>query len=288
MTNALSSALPGLKRLACVVLLAAAPALAHAQDGDVVARVDGHEITTDDVAVAEEMYGPQLGDMPEDARLSVLVNALIELRIVSEAARGVGVADQDAFRRQMAFFEAQTLRSLYLEQQVAATVTDAVVRAAYGDQVASTPSVPERRLSHILVASEDEAREIIAALDAGQPFSELAREHSLDPVSKVNGGELGFVAEGAIMPEIEAAVAALEAGEFTREPVRTAFGYHVVLLEEVRSSPPPAFEAVEPQLRQSLEAAAERRLIAELRAGAEVEKLVPDVAPPQEDHGHEH
>lgn len=277
-----------LKRLACATLLTASATLAYAQDGEVVARVNGYEITIADVALAEEMYGPQLGQMPEDARLSVIVNALIELRIVSEAAREAGVTDQDAYKRQMAFFDAQTLRSLFIEQRVAAAVTDEAVRAAYDRQIASIPSVPERRLRHILVASDAEAREIIAALSLGQSFAELAQAHSLDAVSKAKGGDLGFVPEGQIMPEIDAAVSGLEPGEFTRDPVETAFGFHVVLLEEARDRPAPAFEAVAPQLRQSLEAAAERRVIDELRAAAAVEKLVPDVAPPGGHDGHDH
>lgn len=277
-----------LKRLACATVLSAASSLAHAQDGEVVARVNGHEITGADVAVAEQMYGPQLGQMPADARLSAIVNALIELRIVSDAAREAGVTDQDEFKSQIAFFEAQTLRSIFVEQQVAAAVSDADVRAAYDRQVASIPSVPERRLRHILVASEAQAREIIAALSSGQPFAELAQAHSLDVASKANGGDLGFMPEGQIMPEIDEAVSGLEPGEFTQDPVETAFGFHVVLLEEARDRPAPAFDAVAPQIRQSLAGAAERRVIDELRAAAEVEKLVPDVAPPQEDDGHEH
>lgn len=277
-----------LKRLACATLLTTSATLGYAQDGEVVARVNGHEITRADVAVAGEMYGPQLGQMPEDARLSVLVNALIELRIVSDAAREAGVTEQDDFKRQLAFFEAQTLRSIFVEQRVAAAVTDEAVRAAYDRQIASIPSVPERRLRHILVASEAEAREIIAALSTGQPFAELAQAHSLDAVSKANGGDLGFLPEGQIMPEIDEAVSGLEPGEFTQDPVETAFGFHVVLLEDMRDRPAPAFETVAPQIRQSLGAAAERRVIDELRASAEVEKLVPDVAPPQEDDGHDH
>jgi peptidyl-prolyl cis-trans isomerase C len=160
-----------LKRLACATLLTVSATLAYAQDGEVVARVNGHEITRADVAVAEEMYGPQLDQMPDDARLSVIVNALIESRIVSEAARQAGVTDQDAYKRQMAFFDAQTLRSLFIEQRVGAAVTDEAVRAAYDRQIASIPSVPERRLRHILVASEAEAREIIAALSSEQSFA---------------------------------------------------------------------------------------------------------------------
>lgn len=262
--------------------------VARAQDADVVGRVNGQEITADDLALAGQMYAQQLGQMPEDAKRSVLVDALIELRIVADAARAANVAEQDAYKRQLAFFEAQTLRSLFLEQRVAAAVTDAAVRAAYDEQAAKTPPVPERRIRHILLRSESDALEVIEALIGGRAFTELAQERSADEVSKVNGGDLGFVAEGQVVPEIDAAAAQLQPGEFTQTPVASAFGFHVVLLEETRNRPAPAFDAIAPQIRQALEASEERRIISELRGAAKVEKLVPDVTPPEAEDGHEH
>lgn len=261
---------------------------AQAQDLDVVARVNGQDITAEDLAIAGEMYAPQLGQMPEDAKRSMLVDALIELRLIAEAARAANVADQEAYKRQMAFFEAQTLRSLFVEQQVAAAVTETVVKAAYDEQVAKIPPVSERRLRHILLRSEADALGVIEALKSGRPFAELAQERSTDEVSKANGGDLGFVAQGQIMPEMDAAASELQPGQFTETPVATAFGFHVVLLEESRNRPAPSFEAVAPQIRQALEAQEERRILSELRAGAQVEKLVPDVVPPQGEDGHEH
>lgn len=276
--------------VAAAIVATALPvaSLAQAQDNDVLARVNGQDITTEDLEIAEEMYAPQLGQMPEDAKRSMLVDALIELRLVAEAARAANVADQDAYKRQMAFFEAQTLRSLFVEQQVATAVTDLAVRAAYDEQVAKIPPVPERRLRHILLRSEADAFEVIDALKSGRSFAELAQQRSADEVSKGNGGDLGFVAQGQIMPEMDAATAQLQPGQFTQTPVASAFGFHVVLLEENRNRPAPPFETVASQIRQALEAQEERRILSELRAGAQVEKLVPDVAPPQGEDGHEH
>ncbi|MBP0440506.1 peptidylprolyl isomerase [Tianweitania sediminis] len=260
-----------------------------AQDAGVVGRVNGKDITADDLAIAEQMYSQQLGQMPADAKRSLLVDALIDLRIVAEAARAANVPEQEAYKRQLAFFEDQTLRSLFLEQRVGEAITDASVRAAYDEQAAKIPPVLERRLRHILLRSETDALAVIDALKGGKSFAELAQERSADEVSNVNGGDLGFVADGQVVPEIDVAAAKLQPGEFTQTPVASAFGFHVVLLEETRNRPAPAFETVAPQIRQSLEATEERRIIAELKAGAKVEKLVPDVAPPQgEEDGHEH
>jgi len=268
-------------------ILTLAP-LAYSQDSEVLARVNGNAITAADLALAEQMYAQQLGQMPEDAKRSVLVDALIELRIISDAARAAGATDQDAYKRQMAFFEAQTLRSVFLEQRVASAVTDAAVRAAYDEQAGRIPVVLERRLRHILLQNANEAKDVIEALKTGQPFAELAKERSADDVSKANGGDLGFVAEGQTLPEVDAAAGALKPGEFTQEPVASAFGFHVVMLEEERNRPAPPFETIAPQIRQALEAAEEQRIISEIRTGAEIEKLVPDVSPRQTEDGHDH
>jgi len=288
MTILVSAPSRGLRPLAFALLITTISGSAFAQADDVVARVNGKDITRADVSVAEEMYGPQLGTMPADARLSVIVDTLIEMRIISDAAKDAGIDDQDDYKRQMEFFERQTLRAIFMEQKAADTVTDEAARQIYDRQIALIPAIPERRLRHILVASEDEAKQVIASLAEGTPFAKLAADRSLDVVSKANGGDLGFIVEGQTVPEVDQAARELKVGEFTKEPVRSAFGFHVVLLEESRDRPPPAFELVEPQIRQSLKAAEERRISGELRAAAKVEKLVPDVAPPQEDDGHDH
>jgi peptidyl-prolyl cis-trans isomerase C len=288
MTILFSNSSRSLRRIALALLMTTACSSAFAQPEDVVARVNGSDITGADVAVAEEMYGSQLGTMPDDAKLSVIVDTLIEMRIISDAAKKAGIADQDEYKRQMQFFEQQTLRANFMEQKAAEAVTDDAIRQIYDQQVASIPVVTERRLRHILVASEDEAKQIITALGEGTSFADLAAKSSLDAVSKVNGGDLGFVPEGQTVPEVDEAAMRLKTGDYTNEPVRSPFGFHVIKLEESRDRPPPAFELVEPQIRQSLKAAEERRISAELRAIAKVEKLVPDVRAPQEDDGHDH
>lgn len=263
------------------------PALAQ-DDAAVVARVNGEEITEADLALAEEAFSAQLGDMPEDARRSILVDALIDMRLAADAAKADGVHERDAFKRRMAFLEEQTLRSIYADEALKDAVTEDAVRAVYDEQLSAIPVEEEARLRHILVASSTEAQEVIGELTAGASFEDLAREKSLDPVSKSSGGDLGFLGKDEMLPEIASAVASLDAGDHTIEPVETAFGFHVVRVDEVHNRPGPTFEEVAPRIRQAMEARAQRELIAGLRRSAEIEKLVPDVAPPPADDGHQH
>ncbi|WP_127524513.1 peptidylprolyl isomerase [Mesorhizobium sp. Z1-4] len=259
-----------------------------AQQEEIVARVDGQDITASELAVAEEMYAQQLGSMPDDAKRSVLVDALIDLRIVANEAREKGIAGDESFKRKIAFLEQQTLRSIFISEQIFASVTEEAVRTAYEAQIARMPRVEETRIRHILLDTEEAAAAVIEALNAGEDFAALARERSRDMVSRPKGGDLGFVAAGQSLPEIDAAAAKLQADEYTAEPVRSSFGFHVLKVQERRQQPAPEFETVAPQIRQSLQAAEQRRIIAELRAEAQVEKLVPDVTPPAEDDGHDH
>jgi len=261
---------------------------AYGQDSDVVARVNGRDITAADLAVAEKMYAQQLGPMPKDAKRSMLVDALIELRVVTDAARKEGVEKSETYKKQMAFLEAQTLRSVFVDSKVATAVTDDAVRAVYDKQVAKISPVEEVRLRHILLPSREAADGVIKALKSGQDFATLAADRSLDTASKVKGGDLGFVVPGQTIPEIATATASLGPGQFTESPVQSSFGYHVLKVEERRQRPVPAFETIAFQIRQSLEGAEERRIFDALRANAKVEKLVPDVAPPAgSEDGHE-
>ena len=271
-----------------LTMAAGAPALA--QNKNVVARVNGTEITTADVAFASEMYANQIGSMPDDARLSVIVDELIRLQIVSDAARAARVPDEDSYKRQIAFFEAQTLRSVFLDGEVAKRVDDAAVRKAYNLQVTKNPPTEEFRLRHILLETEAEAeaRDAIIALEEGEDFAVVASERSKDEASKVNGGDLGYLVSGQTLVEIDTAAAELEPGQFTREPVVSAFGFHLLKLEERRTRPAPPYEALATQIRAALESAATRSIMTELRVAASVEKLVPDVSPPATDDGHGH
>ncbi|MCT9000477.1 peptidylprolyl isomerase [Chelativorans intermedius] len=263
------------------------PVLAVGQE-DVVARVNGEVLTTADVAMAAEIYGDQLAGAPEEARRSAIVDVLIDMRIAADAARAEGIEEEDGFRRQMAFLRNQTLRALFLEQRVAEAVSDEAVRKAYDEKISEVPPVEEVRLRHILLSTEQEAEDVVAALDNGADFAALASERSKDEASRNAGGDLGFVTVGQTIAAVDEAAAELAPGEYTASPVKSAFGFHVVEVEERRNRPAPSFETVAPQIRRALESAAAQRIMNELRTEAKVEKLVPDVPLPQADDGHNH
>jgi len=160
-------------------------------------------------------------------------------------------------------------------------VTDAMLQTEY-DRIKATVTGTEYKARHILVDREAEAKDIIARLkkDPGA-FAQLAAEKSKDPGSRANGGELGWFDPQRTAPEFGAALSHLEKGKFTLEPVKTQFGYHVILLEDSRPIQAPPLEQVKPQLSQELQQQEVMKQMDALKAKAKIEVVAaPASAPP--------
>ena len=121
------------------------------------------------------------------------------------------------------------------------------------DQIKSQIGDKEYKVRHILVDKEDEAKDIIAALQKGEKFEKLA-ERSKDPGSKDKGGDLDWNAPGNFVKPFSDAMIATPKGKFTSQPVKTQFGWHVILVEDIRDAKVPTFEEVKPQLVQRMQA----------------------------------
>ena len=180
------------------------------------------------------------------------------------------MADDPEFQRRMAFLRERALHSEFVKNQVASTVTNEAVRARYDTEIAAAPVSNEVRASHILVKTEEEAKDIIRQLGEGADFAELAKEHSSDG-SAQSGGDLGFFGPGRMVPEFEKAAFALEVGGHSQEPVQSQFGFHVIKLTDKRPQQPPAFDQVERQIRSLMLRDKYFAEIAELRKSAEIE-----------------
>ena len=130
-------------------------------------------------------------------------------------------------------------------------VTEAELRALYDAEIARL-DLTEYRARHILVSDKTEAERIITELDMGGNFAALAQQYSLDS-SAENGGDLGWFNPQQMVPEFSRAVIALEQGKYTKNPVQSQFGWHVIQREDSRQGTPPPFDAVRGQLKQIIE-----------------------------------
>jgi peptidyl-prolyl cis-trans isomerase C len=143
-------------------------------------------------------------------------------------------------------------------------VSDAVLHKEY-DQIKSQLGDKEYKVRHILVDNENDAKDIIAALQKGEKFEKLA-VRSKDPGSKDKGGDLDWNAPGNFVKPFSDAMVATPKGKFTAQPVKTQFGWHVIMVEDVREAKIPSFDEVKPQLTQRMQAQLLDQYFKELRA----------------------
>lgn len=148
-------------------------------------------------------------------------------------------------------------------------ITDAQLKAQY-DAIKAQLGTTEYKARHILVAGEDDAKAIIANLKKGAKFEELAKQ-SIDPGSKDNGGDLGWASAGNFVKPFSDALSTLAKGKYTETPVKSEFGYHVILLEDTRPLSVPAFDEIKPRLLQQAQSQQVGKMVEALRAKAKVD-----------------
>jgi peptidyl-prolyl cis-trans isomerase C len=241
----------------------------------VVATVGGETITEADIAFAAEDLAQELQQMPPDQRKAFLVTVLIDMKVMAKAARDQQMDQTDAFKQRLRYLEDRALRRAYFGEKIATGVTPEALQAAYATLTASFQGQEEVHARHILVASQDEASAIKAELDGGKDFAELAREKSTDPSAQQNGGDLGFFAKGMMVKPFEDAAFAMNAGDVSA-PVQSDFGWHVIKVEEKRTSQPPTLEQVAPQLQQQVMFQNFEAAVAALKQGITID--IPDAA----------
>ncbi|MCZ6721378.1 MAG: peptidylprolyl isomerase [Proteobacteria bacterium] len=244
-----------------------------ADTGDpVVARVNGEAIHQGDVQLLFESLPEQYQQLPITFLQGQLIDHLINRKLLAQAARSTGLLEDDEVKRRIAFHEDDVLQQIYLSRQVAAGITDERLRAAYEGFLAGWKSEEEVHARHILVESEDEARAVIAELEAGADFAELAKGKSTGPTGP-DGGDLDYFKQGQMVPEFSEAAFALQPGEITTEPVHSQFGWHVIKVEDRRKTAPLTFEESEAQLRAREMELLIAKITNDLRGEATIERL---------------
>ena len=253
---------------AAFAVWAASAAMAQdTPDADsVVATVNGTEITLGQMIMARTTLPQQYLSLPDDVLFNGILDQLIQQSVlaqtVSDTPKQVEIALENERRALLA--------AAVVDDIVSGAVTDEALQKAYDEAFANAEPAREWNASHILVETEGEAIALIDRLKAGEEFAALAQEASSDS-SAANGGELGWFQSGMMVPDFEAAVVALEAGEVSA-PVQTQFGWHVIKLNETRLSEVPTLDQVRDELRPQVERAAVQARLDELTAAAAVER----------------
>ncbi len=256
--------------VAAVAVIALSPSMAVAKKADksVAAVVNGKKIFKSDVLKTLKTLEVKKADTQKV--YPVAVNQMVNEKLLEVAIKKSKIEQSYAYKSRMAEMKKQLLKSLYLKGRVDSKITDDKVKAKYDEIKKANAGKKEANALHILLKTEDEAKQVIKDLGKkGTDFSKLAKERSSDATAQ-NGGDVGFFLEGELFPAFSKATFALKKGKYTKKPVKTPVGWHVIYLKELRDRKVPEYAAIEQNIRAGLGQQAVDDVIKGLRGNAKV------------------
>ena len=252
-----------------VVLAAATPALAKEEAEKAVATVNGKAIPKNraDALIAAQTAQGQ----PDSEQLrNAVKEELVRREILAQEAQKKGLDKKSEVKGQMDLARQSVLIGAYMQDYVRAhPISDEALKKEY-ETIKAQLGDREYKARHILVDKDDEAKDIIARLKKGEKFEDLAKQ-SKDPGSKERGGDLGWAAPSNYVRPFTEAMIKLEKGKYTETPVKSDFGYHVIMLDDTRDLKLPSMDEAKPQLMQRLQQQLVDKHLGELRSKAKVE-----------------
>jgi peptidyl-prolyl cis-trans isomerase C len=243
---------------------------ADAASAKALAKVNGVEITEDDLKEALDDIGPGIPRQLEGkARETYLLDFLIDEQLVVQKAQADKLAETPDFAKKLAYLRDKALMEALLGKVAKEAASDAAIKATYDEAAKNQKPDTEYHAHHILVPTEDEAKAAHKRVKGGEDFSKVATEVSKDPGAK--GGDLGWFTKDRMVPEFADAAAKLEPGQIS-DPVKSQFGWHVIKLDEKRPKVFPPLDQVKDQVARYVVQKAQSELISKLREAAKIER----------------
>lgn len=245
--------------------------MAYAQEDPVLLKVNGTDITKSDLEALHDNLQDPWRQYEFESILPMLQDFAIEMNLSEKYALDHKLNESEDYKNRVKIIERSILRAMASEKYVEENLTDERVKNVYDEQIQLIEPEEERKLRHILLDTEEEALEVIKQLESGKDFAELAEELSIGP-SKENGGDLGWATANSFIPEFSEAAWKLEKNEYTKEPVESSFGFHVIWAEDARMEELPAFEDIKDLLKAELAQALDAEFINLVLKDAEIER----------------
>jgi peptidyl-prolyl cis-trans isomerase C len=241
-----------------------------------LADVDGVTLTLGELVTIRQQLPQQYQKAPDEVLMKALTEQLIDQQLLAEAGRKEALQDKPAVRLKLQVQERAILAEAYLRAEIAKRATPEAIEALYKQRYVDAPPEEEVHAAHILVDSEEKAKEVKAKLDAGGDFAKLAAEYGTDGTAS-RGGDLGWFVHSEMVPEFADAAFAMKP-ETISDPVQTNFGWHIIKLFERRARKAPELEQVRGELLRQVVVQAQADVVAELRKKATIVKA--DQPPP--------
>ena len=216
-----------------------------------VATVDNHIITAQDVLNATNRLPEKIKEKPLSEIYPNIVNELINQHLIIKQAYKDKLDQQKEIVEILKKNKDQIMAKYWLNNFLTNNTSEEKIKDFYTKYFENFKSFKEYNASHILVKEEDEALQIVKKLKIKSEFSKLAKSYSIGP-SKENGGNLGWFRSGQMVKEFEEAVLKLKKGTITEKPVKTNFGYHIIMLNDIRNSQPKKINDIKQQIVKTI------------------------------------
>jgi peptidyl-prolyl cis-trans isomerase C len=244
-----------------------APVVPEGGANAVVATVNGTAITLGHLIVLRANLPEQYQNLPDDVLYKGILNQLIQQAALAQSAEStVTLRDTLAIENDQRGYMA----GVALQGVAEAAITDEALQKAYDAKFADAVEAKEYHAAHILVATEEEAKDLKAQIDAGASFADLAKAHSSDGAA-ANGGDLGWFSQGMMVKPFEDAVLAMDVGKVS-DPIQTQFGWHLINLTETRIKAAPTLDEMRDELASAIEQAAVDAHIQSITDAAKIER----------------
>jgi peptidyl-prolyl cis-trans isomerase C len=210
------------------------------------------------------------GQKVDDNMKGMVVNKLISQELVLQEALKAGIDKQDEFKAKEDLMHRELMINTYLQEYLKKNPIDEAATKAEYEKFKTQVGDKEYSARHILVKTEQEAKDVVAQLAKGGDFANIARTKSMDTGTKDKGGDLGWFAPAGMVKPFADAVVKLQKGLYTTIPVQTQFGWHVIKLEDIRDLQPPPYDKVKDNIVKDLQQRQLEKLVTDLRAKAKI------------------
>lgn len=247
------------------------PLSAENNSDRIVAKINGSNLYLSDINNAKKMLDPQVQKYPLKIVYDFLLDDLINNRLITEAARKIGIDREEEIKRQIKDSEKNILYRAFMDRAINREVSNDQLKLKYNEYIKSSSGIEEIRARHILVQTREQALEAIELLNKGSDFPDLAKKISTAP-TKIIGGDLGYFGRDSMVSPFSKAAFSVKIGEFTSSPIKTQFGWHIIKVEDKRVKKTKAFENMKAKIIKEIILRREEAFLAKLRKTAKIQK----------------
>ncbi len=254
-------------------------------DNPVIAKIGDVPIFRDSLMIIHRNLPEPWNVYDFESLFPALQDNAIDLELARQLGMEKALDKTEEYKQNLEYYKAIILYEIAINQYLEENLTEERLKTYYQERIKEFEPEEERKMRHILVETEEDAQKIIERLDAGEDFSKVAIEASIGP-SGQNGGNLNWAAAGEYVPEFSEVAWALEVGKYSHKPVKTTYGYHIIIVDETRETQPPQYEDVKGLLEGELNRDLKEQFFQELSASKEIlrfdvngDEIVEPVAP---------